>query len=118
MTDLADNYRAVTLMSGREEDRLFRASIAANNPASPVVVFGPTMRRTIHIKSIAFLHDGMAQIRFTATDQRSASAPKSSDWIATVAYKFAAAPSLEADRLINPLGFSVLHYRIDQEVIP
>ena len=115
--DLADNYRAVGLMSQAAEDRLFRQGIASSNPLSPLVVFGRETRRLIRIKSIAFLNDHTAQLRFTATVQRSSSNPNLSDWIATVAFKFGPVPALEADRLVNPLGFSVTHYRIDQEVV-
>ena len=115
--DLAENYQAVELMSLGTEERLFHQLIASTNPASPIVLYGREARRTIRIKSIAFLNDRTAQIRFTATVQRSSSLPSSSDWIATVAFKFGPVSSLEAERLVNPLGFSVTHYRIDQEVL-
>ena len=114
--DLAENYHAVELMSLGAEERFFHQSIASSNPASPIVRYGREARRAVRIKSIVFLNERTAQIRFTATVQRSSSLPSSSDWIATVAFKFGPVPSLEAERLINPLGFSVTHYRIDQEV--
>jgi type IV secretion system protein VirB8 len=38
-----------------------------------------------------------------------------SHWMATVAYDYVSAPLSDADRLINPLGFSVRDYRIDPE---
>jgi len=52
--DLAENYRAVGLMSQGSEERLFRQAIASSNPSSPLVVFGRETRRLIRIKSIAF----------------------------------------------------------------
>lgn len=116
--DLAENYRAVNLMSGNTERRAFQAAIASNNPLSPLVLFGIQVKRLIRITSITFLNEATAQIRFTATEQRSSALPKPSTWIATVAYKFGPSPASEAERLINPLGFSVTHYRIDQEVVP
>jgi type IV secretion system protein VirB8 len=116
--DLADNYRAVDLMSDQAESRAFKEAISSSNRSSPVIVYGNQARRLIRMKSIVFLNDHTAQIRFTATVQRSASLPQPSDWIATVAFRFGPPPSLEADRLVNPLGFAVTHYRIDQEVVP
>ena len=116
--DLAENYRLVELMSDGSEAQRFRQAIAVDNPASPLVVFGRQLRRAIRITSISFLNERTAQIRFTATDQRSSSPLKPSDWIATVAYSFGPSPALESDRLLNPLGFVVSRYRIDQEVVP
>ena len=56
--------------------------------------------------------------RLSAVERRVASPDKTSEWIATLAFRFAAPPSAEADRLVNPLGFQVTSYRIDQEVVP
>jgi len=116
--DLRDNFHLVDLMSGGGENRLFRQGVDPGNPASPIHVYGAQTRRTIRIKSIAFLNPETAQIRFTATEDHVSSPPKMSDWIATLSYRFGAAPADDAERLINPVGFSVTHYRIDQEVIP
>ena len=115
--DLAANYRAVDLMSDVSERRLFDQFIASNNPRSPLTVYGSQSRRLIRIKSIAFLTASTAQVRFTSSEERLSNAPRVNEWIATVAWRFGPAPGAEADRLINPLGFCVTHYRIDQEVL-
>jgi type IV secretion system protein VirB8 len=115
--DLAANYRAVDLMSGSSERRIFDQWIASNNPAGPLALYGSQVRRLVHIKSIAFLPGQMAQVRFTSTEVRSSGAPKVAEWIATTTWRFGPAPSAEADRLVNPLGFCITQYRIDQEVI-
>jgi len=115
--DLAANYRSVDLLSDITERRLFDQYIASNNPRSPLTVYGSQVRRLIRIKSIAFLSGSTAQVRFTSTEERSSGAPKVNEWIATVAWRFGPAPGSEAERLINPLGFCVTHYRIDQEVL-
>jgi type IV secretion system protein VirB8 len=39
------------------------------------------------------------------------------DWIATIAFAYTKAPMAEADRLRNPLGFQVISYRSDPEVV-
>ncbi len=117
-TDLRNNYHAVDLMSGGNESRLFRQGVDPASPSSPIHVYGTQTRRTIRIKSIAFLNPDTAQIRFMATEEHISDSPKMSDWIATLAYRFGPAPAEDAERLVNPLGFSVTHYRIDQEVIP
>lgn len=116
--DLRENYHAVDLMSGTSESRVFRQWADPSNPTSPIHLYGAQTRRTIRIKSIAFLNTDTAQIRFTATDERASAPPKTSDWIATMAYRFGLAPADDAGLLVNPLGFSITQYRIDQEVLP
>jgi type IV secretion system protein VirB8 len=105
-------------MSGSNESRLFRQWADPANPSSPIHIYGAQTRRTIRIKSIAFLNADTAQIRFTATEEHVSSPPKMSDWIATLAFRFGLAPAEDTERLVNPLGFSITHYRIDQEVLP
>ncbi len=116
-TDLAENFHAVDLMSSASERQLFSQSIASNNPLSPLNMYGSQAQRHVRIRSIAFLNASTAQVRFTATEQRSSSPVKTSDWIATLAFRFGPVPSGDSERFINPLGFSVTHYRVDQEVV-
>jgi len=116
--DLAENYRAVGLMSSEPERRAFDQAIASSNPASPLNVYGGRARRLIRIKSIAFLSPQTAQVRLSAIEERSTAQAVTREWIVTIAFHFGALPALEAERLVNPLGFTVTHYRIDQEVIP
>jgi type IV secretion system protein VirB8 len=114
---LAENYEAVALMSGPDEAREFHQSIAQANPHSPIVIYGQKTKRLIRVKSISFLNDSLAQIRLAATEKSNSGQEATSDWVALVGFKFAAAPTLESERLINPLGFLVTSYRLDQEVV-
>jgi len=116
--DLAEAYRAVALMSDPEETRTFNASISNSNPHSPIFVYGQHTKRLIRIKSISFLNDHLAQVRLSATEQRGPGKDSSSEWVAMTGFQFGPAPALESERLINPLGFVVTSYRIDQEVVP
>jgi type IV secretion system protein VirB8 len=116
--DLASNYQAVVLMSDRDVSASFRAAIASDNPNSPVVMYGARGRRLIRIKSIAFLSQETAQVRFTASEEKSLGSAKNYEYIATTAFRFCPVPTSEAARLVNPLGFTVTNYRVDQEVVP
>jgi len=116
-TDVLQGYRTVELLSDTAERGLFHQQIASNNPASPVVLYGSQAKRYVRIKSISFLSDKAAQVRFTALERRGSSPDKVSDWIATLAFDLGGVSSSEEDRLINPLGFVVSSYRIDQEVV-
>lgn len=112
--DLLESYRQVELMNDSHENQAFHQAIVSNNPASPLVLYGDQIKRYVRIKSISFLNDKTAQLRFTALERRASTPDKPSEWIATVGFGFAAASSAESDRLVNPLGFVVSSYRIDR----
>jgi type IV secretion system protein VirB8 len=114
---LAENYTVVGLMSDPEEAQEFKRSIAQTNPRSPIRVFGQTINRSIRVKSISFLNDRLAQVRLTANDKTRSAVETTSEWVALVGFRFGPAPASESDRLINPLGFYVTSYRLDQEVV-
>jgi type IV secretion system protein VirB8 len=116
--DLAENYHAVALMSDPDVARDFNQSIASSNPHSPMAVYGLRAKRTLRIKSISFLNDHLAQVRLTAAEQKGSGNAVESQWVALAGFRFGAAPGLDSERWINPLGFYVTHYRIDQEVVP
>ena len=40
-----------------------------------------------------------------------------SSYVATVTYRFVETPMKESERLINPRGFTVTNYRVDEETI-
>ena len=104
-------------MSDPEEAQTFNRSIAQTNPHSPIRIFGQTTQRLIRVKSISFLNDRLAQVRMTATNRNRSGTEATSEWVAIVGFRFGAAPTSESDRLINPLGFYVTSYRLDQEVV-
>lgn len=116
--DLAENYKAVTLMTAADPRREFERSISQANPRSPIAMYGTRAKRWIRIKSLSFLNDHLAQVRFCSTEKSGSSADLESDWTAIIGFQFGKAPALEPERLINPLGFLVTSYRIDQEVVP
>jgi hypothetical protein len=68
------------------------------------------------VKSVSFLNSHTAQVRFTSTETMRAS--KSTDaWVAILSFRFVNLPETEEERFINPLGFQVTAYRLDQELV-
>ena len=115
--DLRENYRTVDLMSDDNETERFRQYINPKNKQSPVAVYASGTKRQIALSSIVFLNDHTAQVHLSALEFQGSAAAKTSHWIATVSFRFDAPPTLESERLVNPLGFLVTTYRIDQEVV-
>lgn len=114
--DIQHAYKTVMLLSdiavGREYDRW----INSDNASSPVARYGSKKtKRLITIRSITFLVPDTAQVRFTALEKLDTS-ERPSHWIATLQFRFVQQAADEEERLINPVGFKVTHYRTDPEV--
>lgn len=111
-----DAFRVVSLLSGSGEQRRWADFYRGSNPDSPQNLYGPDGEAVIAIRAIGFINDDVANVRFRRT-VRQAQQVSETDWIATIAFTYTRAPMSEADRLRNPLGFQVVSYRSDPEVI-
>lgn len=111
-----ENFRQVSILSAPAEQRRWADLFRGTNPTSPQNLYGPQAEATVSILSIGFINPEVANVRFRRTVRR-AQQTEESDWIATIAFAWTRAPMTEADRLRNPLGFQVVTYRSDPEVI-
>ena len=88
---------------------------------SPVKKLGKEMKMQLKVNAITLLDDETAQIRFTKAITDPDGLPVQgyvpAKWIATVKFDFNKKIKTEEQRLINPLGFEVISYRVDPEVI-
>lgn len=97
-----------------------------NNPEknadAPVSIYGYDISVGIAIKSLTFIKSEVvsgierktALIRITKT-QSKGSYSVSSHWQVTLTFSYYNTPSAQTIRYLNPLGFQVVHYRIDPE---
>jgi type IV secretion system protein VirB8 len=89
-----------------------------NKTTSPLYLLRDQNKVMVRVLSVSFI-DKVAQVRFIKFVQRAdgsdATEYAKSSWIATIAYDYNKKVSLESDRLINPLGFEVISYRVDAE---
>ncbi|MCZ4258730.1 virB8 family protein [Sulfitobacter sp. G21635-S1] len=109
----------VQIMSGPEEQTEFAAHYNASNPDSPQYIFGKKTKAEVQIRSVSFLDDGLAQVRFyRVTKNEDEDLERRSQWVATLTYTFDGQAEISSqDRMINPLGFVVTDYRADPEVV-
>lgn len=115
--DLAEEYYSdVGIMSGSAEQRRYGDFFTPKNPLSPLNVYGTTTHVKVRIKSVSFIKDNVALVRYTKEVERSASErPAVTHWAATLVFRYSGAPLSEADRAVNPLGFQVTEYRNDPD---
>lgn len=113
------NYRKVALWSGEPVRGEYLAMMPATNPASPLQRIPRTSVVAVHVKSVSPLGPNTALIRFETErlDQGQLNGPREA-FVSVIRYRFSGAPMALDDRLTNPLGFQVTHYRRDQEAPP
>jgi type IV secretion system protein VirB8 len=110
------NFRQVAIMSAPAEQERWADAFRPANPESPQVAWGDNAASLIDVRAISFVSPKVASVRFHRTLRQSQQTTES-DWIATIAFTYTKAPMAEADRLRNPLGFQVVTYRSDPEVV-
>lgn len=75
-------------------------------------------RITVKVRSIQPNGRGQATVRFTTQKHNSNGTNDAAEHqIATIGYTYVGAPMKSSDRLLNPLGFQVLSYRADPEIL-
>lgn len=114
IVDYEYNYSTVVrLFSTREVYQAFKRAIS-EDPRSAVTLYGNQVQTILKVRSIQFLDGGKtAQIRFTIVESRG---PKY-DKIATIAFDFVQMEMTTEERYVNPLGFQVTGYRVDDEIL-
>ena len=110
------NFRQVSILSTPAEQQRWADAFRPSNGQSPQVAWGANAVSLIEVRAISFVSPKVANVRFHRI-VRQAQQTLECDWIATVAFTYTKAPMAEADRLRNPLGFQVISYRSDPEVV-
>lgn len=119
ITSIESDYRKVGLWSADLAKKQYLASMSQGNPAAPFRTLPRTSIVKVEVKSISPMQQDTALVRFDTErlDQGQTDGPIQS-WAAIVRYRFVNAPMRFEDRLIDPLGFQVVHYRKDPEATP
>ena len=113
---LRENYDFVSLLSAGKALTEFRALWDGKNPNNPSIVYGRQISIDIKIQSVSFIGDNTASIRFLREIHEN-NQIKTSSWNAVIEFQYSQKPLKMADRFSNPLGFQVLSYRINPEVL-
>ena len=116
---IKDEYRKVVLWSADEARQRYIAGMQAGNPSSPLATLPRRALVEVEIRSISSLSANTALVRFATYRSDPGGARQQEQLFAAVVnYRFSGAAMSEADRLLNPLGFQVVRYRRDAEMVP
>lgn len=117
------DYEECGAFHNPQRNQAWYASWAKTNPNSPLNIYkdGTTVRAQVTSVSFFTRADGvgdLAQVRYVKAKRQSGTAEEErTHWIATLRFAYAK-PALEAaTRRWNPLGFKVLDFRPEPEVL-
>lgn len=89
----------------------------AENPNSPLNIYGSFGRVDVRIRSVTLHNGNSATLRMTKSARAQQGAPVSErNFVVTIAYEFDRTGTMPLDeRWKNPTGFCVTNYRLDEE---
>jgi type IV secretion system protein VirB8 len=115
--DLARNYNIVRVMS--EADKVYADFVRQadpNNPRSNAARLGSSGVRIVKFKSITYLSPQLVQARLLIEERQDTSVVQYHK-IALVAFQYIKLSLTNEERYINPLGFRVTDYRLDEDIL-
>jgi len=108
-------YRRVMLMSVGDARASYLRDFSKDNPDAPVNLYQDDESVEITIKSISFLKQGLAQVRYMAALSDGETTTRQ-HWISTIGYAYEPDASIPLSVLAdNALGFAVADYRAEPE---
>lgn len=115
---LRDNFELAALYSTGEAAKDLENNYTAGNPNNVMKRFGPDTTISVTVKSVIFLNDRTASVRFSTTRKSERGGePVTDHWVANVRFRYTSEPIKNDWRFDNPLGFQVFEYRRDQETV-
>lgn len=120
VTDNRTNREVVRVMSERDVYDVYHEQTSPQTPGSPYNRLGEIGQRVCSDPVITYLEENgkqVAQVRFVVTERIRVEAPFEYNKIATLTYDYVSLDLQRRERLINPLGFHVLSYRLDDATV-
>lgn len=118
IASLRNDYRKVALWSAGEARSRYVETMRITNPISPLASLPRSAVVEVEIRGISSLGLNTALVRFTTRRTDAAGGGQQpQSWSAVIRYRFTSAGMSAADRLVNPLGFQVVHYRQSADIV-
>ncbi len=114
-----ENYATVRVMTDGSIFDAYRRFMHPDNPSSPVNLFARHSQRIVEFKSLTMVNEKSAQARLVVRpegrlEQTGEMKPK--NIVVWISFEFAKMELSAKERYINPLGFRVLSYSVDEEL--
>jgi type IV secretion system protein VirB8 len=118
------DYEECSAFHGAARNQAWYAAWDRSNPASPLNAHKDGSSVRVQVSSVSFFKRGngledLAQVRYVKGQRASGTAEEQlSHWITTVQYTYAEPSTMASLRRWNPLGFKVLEFRAEPEIVP
>ena len=108
-------FDVVNIMSTAAVQLQYANWYRGSNPQSPQVVLGRTGVATASWVSTSFIGPKLAQVRYILAERKGDLLLPKRNMVATIAFDFSKGPISGSAINVNPRGFLVTSYRVDQE---
>lgn len=113
--DYKSNYNSIVrLLSDKKVYDEF-LQYMTNNPQNPILYYANKNSTYIKFRSMQYLDEGKVQIRFTVIENEGEK--KTFPKIVTLKFEFKNFDYTLDEREINPLGFQITVYKVDNEIL-
>ena len=109
------NFDTVNLMSTASVQHDYTEWFKGSNPQSPQVVLGRTGQAALSWVSTSFIGPKLAQVRYILSERKGDLLLPKKNMVATIGFDFAHGSITGSAININPRGFLVTSYHVDQE---
>lgn len=109
-------YTEVRLLSGPSIYNEFRYWVRVSNQESPINLYANVLSSNLKVKSIQHIGANSAQIRFSL-EFKEKRHTFTKDKIASISFTYNTLEMNQAERYVNPLGFQITSYKVDDEFI-
>jgi type IV secretion system protein VirB8 len=116
-----NDYSECGAFHSAQRNQLWYAQWKRSNPDSPLNLYKDGTLVQATVSSVTFLKDadrepGLAQVRYLRRLQPSGGAAEQiSHWIASIRFQYAQPAKDPRQRTLNPLGFRIVDFRVEQE---
>jgi type IV secretion system protein VirB8 len=114
---LRDNFDLASLFSAGQAAKDLDGDFSDGNPHNLMKQWGPETTIAVSVKSVIFLNEQTAAVRFSTMRKSARTDPVVEHWVANVRFRYTSEPMRNDWRFDNPLGFQVFEYRRDQETV-
>lgn len=111
------NFDLARLLSTETAASDLEKEFTPSNSKSKDKVYGSDTQIAANVKSVSFLNQTTATVRFSTEEKRQNSIRRE-HWVSVVKFRYTTTPMKNEYRFDNPLGFQVTEYRRDQESLP
>jgi type IV secretion system protein VirB8 len=116
------DYEECGAFHSAQRNQIWYALWNPSNPASPLNTYKNGITVRVQVQSVSFFERGngitdLAQVRYLKAERQGTAAERTSYWIATVQYAYGAPSKEIKTRRWNPLGFKIVEFKAEPEVL-